>query len=57
MIAGVNVATSLQGFFSENILHATKPHQIKIRMPRNWLTPQDRAQYRNKEKARTCGLF
>jgi hypothetical protein len=30
MIAAVNIATSLQGFLSENILRAAKSHQIKI---------------------------
>jgi hypothetical protein len=30
MIAAINVATRLQGFLSENILCAAKPHQIKI---------------------------
>jgi len=30
MIAAINAATRLQGFLSENILCAAKPHQIKI---------------------------
>jgi hypothetical protein len=30
MIATINAATRLQGFLSENVLRATKPHQKKI---------------------------
>jgi len=57
MIAAINAATRLQGFLSENILRAAKPHQIKIRTPGNCLTTQHQAQRQTKEKARRCRAF
>jgi hypothetical protein len=57
MIAAVDVATRLQGFLSENILRAAKPHQIKIRMPGIVSRCQIARNAGTKKKPGVAGLF